>query len=82
LNLGTISVNVSGTGVQVTNQTVNGSSLILTLDIAGNATVGARNLTVTNSQGESDPVIFSVTPPTWPDLAVTQVLPSLLGSGF
>jgi hypothetical protein len=82
LNLGPISVAVSGTGVQVTGQTVAGSTLTATLAIASDAPIGPRNLTVTNSQGESDPIVFTVTPPTWPDFTVVQSLPSSLASGF
>jgi len=82
LNLGPISVGVSGAGIQVTSQTVAGSTLTATVAITSDAPIGSRNLTVTNNQGESDPVVFTVTPPTWPDLTVRQVLPPQLFRGF
>jgi hypothetical protein len=75
-------VSVSGGGVQATTQTSTASGLTATLQIAADAPVGPRSLTVTNIRGVSDPVVFTVTPPAWPDLSMSVAVPPEQGGGF
>ncbi len=55
------SVNVSGSGVTVSNVTVvSATQITATLGIASNATVGSDNVTVTSTGGTSNGVTFTV----------------------
>ncbi len=63
-------VNVSGTGIVVSNVVaVSASTVTATFTIAPNATLGARNVTVTTPAGVSNAVTFTVIAPPAPTLA-------------
>ena len=66
---GATAVNVSGFGITVGTLTVTATSVTTTFTIAPNATVSARNVTVTTPAGTSNPVTFSVVAPPAPTLA-------------
>jgi len=69
-------VNVSGTGVTVSNVNVaSGISITATFNIAGTATAGPRNVTVTTANGTSGAQTFTVNNPPAPTL--TSVFPDL-----
>jgi hypothetical protein len=61
-NFGSAStIGLSGTGITLSNATVASStSITATFTIAGNAAVGAQNVTVTNANGTSGPQTFTV----------------------
>ena len=77
-------VRVSGGGITSTTLSTSpsGSSLTASLDIPLNTAPGVRELTVTTSNGTSDPVPFTITPPTWPDLTISISPPPALGAGY
>ena len=75
-------VSVSGGGITSTTLSSSGSSLTASLDIPLETPPGVRELTVTTSQGTSDPVPFTITPPTWPDLTINISPPPVLGAGY
>jgi IPT/TIG domain-containing protein len=75
-----ITVAFSGTGITVNSVTFNNSSSItVNVDLAGGATVGARNVTLTNTDGGTKVCTgcFHVTGPT----TVTIVTPNTLSGG-
>jgi len=75
-------VNVAGGGVVATTLNSSATSLTANLMIASNASIGPRDLTVTTAKGVSDPSAFTVTPPTWPDLTVSQNVPPVVVGGY
>ena len=85
------SVAVNNSGVTVSNVVVASTSQITaTFNIAGSATLGGANVTVTTSGGTSAPTVFTILPPTpvltsvSPNKGVTgtSVGVTLIGSNF
>jgi hypothetical protein len=67
-------VNVSGTGITVGPLTTTVTTITTTFTIASNATLSARNVTVTTPTGNSNAVTFTVVAPPVPTL--TSVAPA------
>jgi hypothetical protein len=57
---GTSTVQISGSGVSISNISISSGSATMTFTIAVGAPPGARDVTVTNSRGTSNPVKFNV----------------------
>jgi hypothetical protein len=75
-------VNVSGGGVTSTTLSSTNSSLTASLSISASKAIGLHELTVTTIKGVSDPVPFTITPPTWPDMTIVVDAPPFLGEGY
>ena len=72
----------AGSGATVTNVTVVNDTLVTaTINIAANATLGARNVNLTTSLGTSGNMVFTVVAP-YPDLAITSSHQGNFGVGF
>ena len=72
---GATAVNVSGGGISVSNfAAVSGTTVTATFTIAPNATLTARNVTVTTPAGTSNAVTFTVIAPAAPTL--TSIAPN------
>ncbi len=85
-------INLSGTGVVVgAPSTLTDTQIVVEFDVAGTAALGARNVTVSNTNGTSNAVTFDVQLPPAPTLATRSpstvnpnqsVLMTLTGANF
>jgi len=79
---GTTSVNVSGTGVSVSNVNVTSpTQMTATLTIAADAPTGSRDVTVTNPAGTSNAVTLTIVPGVPPPPTLASITPTFGARG-